>query len=206
MYFLQGLYMYQLFNRLLLLVALITLTGCDQLKGPTEAEQIERTIRQEIQRNQRGLNALTDVATTTTFDGFAWRRGELLQIRQRINGSMQLLTEVEAPAIIATAVEFNIPSFSIVRFKQGWLVVFRNYVSHHCQVVYAYAYRGSLPDTPQCNADLFEQDANGQCQSPINEQWVIFKEWFFAESLADQGNPVCLQKASEGWQANPKAF
>lgn len=198
--------MFVTFKPLLLLAVILALTSCDKLKGPTEAEQIERTIRQEVQRNQRGLNALTEVATTTPFDGFAWRRGELLQIRQRVNGTMQLLSDVEVPAIIATAVEFNVPSFSIVRYQEGWLVVFRNYVSEHCQAVYAYAYRGNLPETPQCHADRFANEANGQCQSPINTEWVIFKEWFFAESLAEQGNPVCVKKANDGWQAEAQTL
>jgi len=184
-----------------LVVIFSLLSGCSELKGPSNAEQVERTIRQEIQRNERGLNALTEVAQNTEYDGFAWRRGERIQVRQRNDQGMQLLEDAEAPAIIATAVEYNIPSFSIVRYQQGWLVVFRNYVSDHCQAVYAYAYRGTLSDTPQCSDELYAQAANGQCQSPINEQWVVFKEWFFAETLADEGNPVCLQKVAEGWQA-----
>lgn len=183
------------------LLAASSLMACDALKGPSPAEQVERTIRQEINANERGLNALTNVAQNTEYDGFAWRRGEQIQVRQRSEQGMTLLENAEAPAIIATAVEYNIPSFSIVRYQQGWLVVFRNYVSDHCQAVYAYAYRGTLHDTPQCSDALYAQNANGQCQSPINAQWVIFKEWFFAETLADEGNPVCLQKAAEGWQA-----
>lgn len=184
-----------------LLVAAATLPACDALKGPSPAEQVERTIRLEVSANQRGLDALIAVAEPTAYDGFAWRRGELLQIHQRTDEGMKLLEETSVPEIIATAVEFNVPSFSLVRYEQGWLVVFRNYLNAHCQAVYAYAYRGTLPDTPQCADELYGQSANGQCQSPINAQWVVFKEWFFAETLADEGNPVCQQKAAEGWQA-----
>lgn len=184
-----------------ILLAACSLMACDALKGPSPAEQVDRTIRQEINANQRGLNALIEIAQDTEYDGFAWRRGEQIQVRRRSEQGMTLLENIEAPAIIAAAVEYNVPSFSIVRYQQGWLVVFRNYVSEHCQAVYAYAYRGVLNDTPQCAEALYAQSANGQCQSPINEQWVVFKEWFFAETLADEGNPVCLQKAAEGWQA-----
>ena len=180
--------------------ALVLLTACDKMQTLSEAEQIERTIRQEVSRDVKGLSALTTVAAATEYDGFAWRRGEKIQIRQRQNGELVLLEQAEAPDVIATAVEHRIPSFSLVRYQQGWLVVFRTYVSSHCQVVYAYAYRGSLPDTPQCTEDLFASQANGKCQSPINDQWQVFKEWFFAESLVAEGNPVCTAKAEQGWQ------
>ena len=180
--------------------AVMLLTACDKMKTLSEAEQIERTIRQEVSRDLTGLNALTTAATATEYDGFAWRRGEKIQIRQRQNGELVLLEQAEAPDVIATAVEHRIPSFSLVRYQQGWLVVFRTYVSSHCQVVYAYAYRGSLPDTPQCTEDLFASQANGKCQSPINDQWQVFKEWFFAESLVAEGNPVCAARAEQGWQ------
>lgn len=193
--------MRQLLKLCSLLIAAATLPACDALKGPSPAEQVERTIRQEVNANQRGLEALIQVAEPTVYDGFAWRRGEPLQIRQRTAEGMTLLEDASAPEIIATAVEFNVPSFSLVRYQQGWLVVFRNYVSQHCQAVYAYAYRGTLPDTPQCADTLFAEQANGQCQSAINSEWVVFKEWFFAETLADDGNPICQQKAAEGWQA-----
>lgn len=179
------------------------LTGCDALKGPSTAEQVERTIRQEVKANQRGLTALIAKADATPYDGFAWRRGELLQIRQNSAEGMILLENTSVPEIISTAVEFNVPSFSIVRYQQGWLVVFRNYLSAHCQSVYAYAYNGSLPDVPQCTETLYAENANGQCQTPINAQWAVFKEWFFAENLADQGNPVCQKKAAAGWLAQP---
>lgn len=183
-----------------LLIAII-LPGCDAFKGPSTEEQIDRTIRQEVRVHQRGLTALIDVAEQTTYDGFAWRRGEPLQIRQRTDEGMQLLEQTDAPEIIAAAVEFNVPSFSIVRYQQGWLVVFRHYLSEHCQAVYAYAYRGTLPETPICTEALYAQQANGRCQTPINAQWLIFKEWFFAETLADEGNPRCQQKVAAGWQA-----
>lgn len=187
-----------------LLIVAATLPACDALKGPSTAEQIERTIRQEVNANQRGLDALIRVADTTPYDGFAWRRGEPLQIRQRDAKGMNLLETATAPEIIATAVEFNVPSFSIVRYQQGWLVVFRNYLSEHCQAVYAYAYRGTLADTPLCTAEQYAEQANGQCQLPINADWLVFKEWFFAETLADEGNPVCQQKAAQGWQATAR--
>ena len=188
-----------------LLIVAATLTACDALKGPSTAEQIERTIRQEVNANQRGLDALIRAADATPYDGFAWRRGEPLQIRQRdAKGIMNLLETATAPEIIATAVEFNVPSFSIVRYQQGWLVVFRNYLSEHCQAVYAYAYRGTLADTPLCTAEQYAEQANGQCQLPINADWLVFKEWFFAETLADEGNPVCQQKAAQGWQATAR--
>ncbi|WP_290616840.1 MULTISPECIES: hypothetical protein [unclassified Arsukibacterium] len=166
----------------------------------TEAQQIERTIRQQVSRDLDGLNALTAAADTTEYDGFAWRRGEKIQIRQRVDGELALLEQAEAPEIIATAVEHQIPSFSLVRYQQGWLVVFRTYVSNHCQVVYAYAYRGKLPDTPQCTEEVFASQANGRCLSPINDEWQVFKEWFFAESLVAEGNPVCKAKLEQGWQ------
>ncbi len=187
-----------------LLLAIMVLPACDAFKGPTEAEQIERTIRQEVNANKRGLAALMQVAATTPYDGFAWRRGEPLQIRQRTDQGMILLEDATVPEIISTAVEFNVPSFSIVRYQQGWLVVFRYYLTEHCQAVYAYAYHGVLPETPQCSADLFAEQANGQCQTPINAEWQVFKEWFFAQSLADEGNPVCQEKAAAGWQAVAK--
>ncbi|WP_189481049.1 hypothetical protein [Alishewanella tabrizica] len=180
---------------------LSSLMGCDAFKGLSESEQIERTIRQEIQRNEQGLTALIAIANNTDFDGFAWRRGEPLQVRKRTAEGLALLTDVTVPEIITSAVANNVPSFSLVRYQQGWLVVFRNYLSPHCQAVYAYAYQGVLTDTPQCDEQLFAAQANGQCQAPINAQWVIFKEWFFAETLADEGNPVCQQKAAAGWEA-----
>lgn len=170
----------------------------------SEADQIERTIRQEVQRDVKGLTALITVADGTEYDGFAWRRGETIQVRQRQNGELTLLEQTEAPEIIATAVKHNIPSFSVVRHQQGWLVVFRTYVSSHCQVVYAYAYRGQLADTPQCNNDLYAEQANGQCQSPINDDWQVFKEWFFAETLVAAANPVCNEKVEQGWQTIAK--
>ncbi len=182
-------------------LALLLLTSCDNMQTLTEAEQVARTIRQEVSRDLAGLNALTTAASATEYDGFAWRRGEKIQIRQRQNGELALLEQAEAPEIIAAAVKHNIPSFSLVRYQQGWLVVFRTYVSNHCQVVYAYAYRGKLPDTPQCTEQEFASIANGRCQSPINTEWQVFKEWFFAESLVAEGNPVCQTKAAEGWQA-----
>jgi hypothetical protein len=179
---------------------LLLTSGCGDSQSLTEAEQIERTIRQEVSRDIKGLNALTTAAEATTYDGFAWRRGERIQIRQRDGQGLTLLAHAEAPAIIAIAVAHNIPSFSVVRYQQGWLVVFRTYVSSQCPVVYAYAYRGSLADTPQCTNELFAGQANGKCQSPINAEWQIFKEWFFAESLLNEGNPVCVSKAKQGWQ------
>lgn len=178
----------------------LLLIGCDSMQTLSEAEQTERTIRQEVKRDVKGLNALTTVAQATEFDGFAWRRGERIQIRQRQNGELVLLEQAEAPEIIAAAVKHKIPSFSLVRYQQGWLVVFRTYVSSHCQVVYAYAYRGKLADTPQCSNALYAGQANGQCQSPINDEWQVFKEWFFAESLVAEGNPLCVSKVAQGWQ------
>jgi len=178
------------------------LSSCEEIKAPTLSEQNERTIRQEVKQNTKGLQALTAVGDTTEYDGFAWRRGEHIQIRQRKAHDLELLTDATAPEIIATAVKYNIPSFSIVRYNQGWLVVFRNYLSEHCQAVYAYAYNGSLDNTPQCSAEQFANNANGQCQSPIDENWVVFQEWFFAEALASEGNPVCQQKAAQGWHTD----
>lgn len=175
------------------------LIGCDNMQSLTKAEQVERTIQQEVRRDLRGLNALTEAAAATEYDGFAWRRGELLQIRQRQDGELMLLDQAEAPDIIATAVKQNIPSFSLVRYQQGWLVVFDTYVSPHCQVVYAYAFRGVLTATQPCSSDAFAEQASGQCQSKINDEWQVFKEWFFAESLVDEGNPVCIEYAAQGW-------
>lgn len=192
-----------LFILLIIAVTGLLLTACDNMQTLTEAQQIERTIRQEVSRDLKGLNALTAAADTTEYDGFAWRRGEKIQIRQRLNGELTLLEQAAAPEIIATAVGHRIPSFSLVRYQQGWLVVFRTYVSNHCQVVYAYAYRGELADTPQCTEELFASQANGQCQSPINDEWQVFKEWFFAESLVAEGNPVCEAKLQQGWQTLP---
>lgn len=190
--------------RLLVIAATgLLLTACDNMQTLTEAQQIERTIRQEVSRDLQGLNALTEAADTTEYDGFAWRRGEKIQIRQRMDGELTLLEQAEAPEIIAKAVEHRIPSFSLVRYQKGWLVVFRTYVSNHCQVVYAYAYRGQLPGTPQCTEEVFASKANGQCQSPINDEWQVFKEWFFAESLVAEGNPVCKAKLEQGWQTLP---
>ncbi|MEE2001163.1 hypothetical protein QWY20_06825 [Alkalimonas sp. MEB108] len=185
---------------LMLLVTL--LTGCDSMQSLTEAEQVERTIRQEVRRDLRGLNALTDAAQATPYDGFAWRRGERLQVRQRQEQALLLLEQVEVPEIIATAVAQRIPSFSLVRYQQGWLVVFDTYVSPQCQVVYAYAYRGHLADTPLCSKDVFAEQANGRCQSPITEEWQVFKEWFFARSLLEEGNPACVQSASRFFESN----
>jgi len=181
-------------------LAILLLSACDKMQTLSEAEQVERTIRQEVSRDVKGLNALTTVAAATEYDGFAWRRGERIQIRQRLDGELILLEQAEAPEIIAAAVKHRIPSFSLVRYQQGWLVVFRTYVSSHCQVVYGYAYRGELDNTPQCTEQLFASQANGQCQSPINDEWQVFKEWFFAESLVAEGNPVCADKVAQGWQ------
>lgn len=178
------------------------LSSCGDMKAPTLSEQNERTIRQEVTRDNRGLLALTEAADKTKYDGFAWRRGEHIQIRQRKAHDLELLTDATAPEVIAAAVKYNIPSFSIVRYNQGWLVVFRNYLSEHCQAVYAYAYRGNLENTPQCSTEQFANNASGQCQSPIDENWVVFQEWFFAEALAAEGNPVCQQKAAQGWHTN----
>ncbi|MAA94780.1 MAG: hypothetical protein CML21_09740 [Rheinheimera sp.] len=188
------------FRLLMIATTGLLLTACDNMQTLTEAQQIERTIRQQVSRDLDGLNALTAAADTTEYDGFAWRRGEKIQIRQRVDGELALLEQAEAPEIIATAVEHQIPSFSLVRYQQGWLVVFRTYVSNHCQVVYAYAYRGKLPDTPQCTEEVFASQANGRCLSPINDEWQVFKEWFFAESLVAEGNPVCKAKLEQGWQ------
>lgn len=185
---------------LMLLVPL--LTGCDSMQSLTEAEQVERTIQQEVRRDLRGLNALTDAAQATPYDGFAWRRGERLQVRQRQEQALLLLEQVEVPEIIATAVAQRIPSFSLVRYQQGWLVVFDTYVSPQCQVVYAYAYRGHLADTPLCSKDVFAEQANGRCQSPITEEWQVFKEWFFARSLLEEGNPACVQSAIRFSESN----
>lgn len=190
-----------MYRKLMLLSLLLLLTACDNMQTLTEAEQIERTIRQEVSRDLTGLNALTTAAAATDYDGFAWRRGEKIQIRQRQNGELALLEQAEAPEIIAAAVKHRIPSFSLVRYQKGWLIVFRTYISNHCQVVYAYAYRGQLPDTPQCTEQAFASSANGRCQSPINTEWQVFKEWFFAESMVAAGNPVCTAKAEQGWQA-----
>lgn len=181
-------------------LAILLLSACDKMQTLSEAEQVERTIRQEVRRDVKGLNALTTAAAATEYDGFAWRRGERIQIRQRLDGELILLEQAEAPEIIAAAVKHRIPSFSLVRYQQGWLVVFRTYVSSHCQVVYGYAYRGELDNTPQCTEQLFASQANGQCQSPINDEWQVFKEWFFAESLVAEGNPVCADKVAQGWQ------
>lgn len=178
-----------------LMLFLPLLTACDSMQSLTESEQVERTIRQEVRRDLRGLNALTDAADATPFDGFAWRRGERLQVRQRQEQELVLLEHAEAPEIIATAVAERIPSFSLVRYQQGWLVVFDTYVSPQCQVVYAYAYRGHLVDTPLCSKDVFAEQANGRCKSPITEEWQVFKEWFFARSLLEEGNPACVQSA-----------
>ncbi len=186
---------------MLVVATLVLLTACDKMQTLSEGEQIERTIRQEVKRDVKGLTALTSAANATEYDGFAWRRGEKIQVLQRQNGELTLLEQAEAPDIIATAVKHNIPSFSVVRHQQGWLVVFRTYVSSHCQVVYAYAYRGKLNNTSACSEELFASKSNGQCQSPINEEWQVFKEWIFAESLAGQGNPVCQAKLDQGWQA-----
>lgn len=184
---------------LIVTTTLLLVAACD-MKGPTEAEQVERTIRQEVSRDLKGLNALTAIAETTDYDGFAWRRGERIQVRQRQAQGLILLEQAEAPDIIAAAVTHNIPSFSLVRYNQGWLVVFRTYVSSQCQVVYAYAYRGELTDTPQCSNQIFAEQANGQCKSMIKDDWQVFKEWFFAESMMLSGNPVCKAKAEQGWQ------
>ena len=190
-----------------LLLASLFVAGCDQLKTLTEAEQIARSIQQEVKRNERGLDALIAAADNTTYDGFAWRRGERIQIRQRLTegeqqGELQLLAEAEAPEIIATAVANNLPSFSIVRYQQGWLVVFNTYLTEHCQAVYAYAYRGQLPEVAPCSEERFAETANGQCQSPITANWQLFKEWFFAESLVAEGNPKCISKAEQGWRVS----
>ncbi|MDP4535310.1 hypothetical protein Q3O60_03800 [Alkalimonas collagenimarina] len=182
---------------LMVLLAFMVLTACEKMQSLTESEQVERTIRQEVRRDLRALNTLTDAADATEYDGFAWRRGERLQIRQRQDGELVLLEQAEAPEIIATAVAQKIPSFSLVRYQQGWLVVFTTYVNPQCQVVYAYAYRGVLADTPLCSSEVFTEQANGQCQSPIQDQWQVFKEWFFAESMLEEGNPACVQSAAE---------
>lgn len=189
-----------MFRIIIGVLAILLLSACDKMQTLSEAEQVERTIRQEVSRDVKGLNALTTVAAATEYDGFAWRRGERIQIRQRLDGELILLEQAEAPEIIAAAVKHRIPSFSLVRYQQGWLVVFRTYVSSHCQVVYGYAYRGELDNTPQCTEQLFASQANGQCQSPINDEWQVFKEWFFAESLVAEGNPVCADKVAQGWQ------
>ncbi|KKO45538.1 hypothetical protein VT06_17150, partial [Arsukibacterium sp. MJ3] len=109
--------------------AVVLPTGCSEVQPLSEAEQVERIIQQEIARNERGLNALTDAAETTAYDGFAWRRGERIQVRNHTDNGMQLVEDAEAPTIIAAAVDYNIPSFSIVRYADGWLVVFRNYLN-----------------------------------------------------------------------------
>ncbi|MCC5827128.1 hypothetical protein [Alkalimonas sp.] len=179
-----------------LMLSVVLITACDSMQSLTEAEQVERTIRQEVRRDLRGLNALTDAAEATPFDSFAWRRGERLQVRQRQEQELVLLEHAEAPEIIATAVAERIPSFSLVRYQQGWLVVFDTYVSPQCQVVYAYAYRGHLADTPLCTKDVFAEQANGRCKSPITDEWKVFKEWFFAESLLAEGNPACVEAAA----------
>lgn len=183
----------------LVLSTVLWLAGCSEIQPLSEAEQVERLIEQEIARNERGLNALTAAAEVTAYDGFAWRRGERIQIRNHSDTGMQLVEDAEAPTIIAAAVEYNIPSFSIVRYEGGWLVVFRNYLSDYCQAVYAYAYRGELPNTPLCSSEQFATNANGSCQRPINSEWAVFKEWFFAEALVAEGNPVCVQQAEQGW-------
>ncbi|SEA78375.1 hypothetical protein [Alkalimonas amylolytica] len=180
----------------------LLLTACEKMQGLTQAEQVERTIRQEVRRDLHGLNALTDTADATPYDGFAWRRGEQVQIRQRQGQDLVLLEQAKAPQIIATAVAQRIPSFSLVRYQQGWLVVFDTYVSPLCQVVYAYAYRGQLADTPLCTKDVFAEQANGRCQSPITDEWQVFKEWFFASSLLEEGNPACVQSATRFSESN----
>lgn len=177
-------------------LSILLLAACDKMQALTVAEQVERTIRQEVRRDLRGLNALTDAAEATAYDGFAWRRGEPLQIRQRQGSELVLLEQAEAADVIATAVAQRIPSFSLVRYQQGWLVVFDTYVSPQCQVVYAYAYRGHLADTPLCTKDVFAEQANGRCKSPITDEWKVFKEWFFAESLLAEGNPACVEAAA----------
>ena len=108
-----------------LLTVVLTITGCGEMQTLSEAEQIARTIRQEVSRDEKGLNALIAAADATGYDGFAWRRGERTQVRQRQQGELTLLADAEAPDIIATAVAHKIPSFSVVRYQQGWLVVFR---------------------------------------------------------------------------------
>lgn len=184
-----------------LLVLCGFLFGCDMRHTLTEGEQIERSIRQEVQRKSSALDALVTSAAETPYDSFAWRRGERIQIRQRQDDNqLVLLPEAEAPEVIATAVKHKIPSFSLVRYQEGWLVVFNTYVTAQCQVVYAYAFQGKLADVPTCNNTLLLSEANGQCQSPINENWQVFKEWFFAETLLTQGNPQCLKQAEMGWR------
>lgn len=193
--------MLPLFRLSSLLIVSLLFAGCDMRQTLTEGEQIERSIRQEVLRKTRALDALVAAADNTAYDSFAWRRGERIQIRQRQeNGQLLLLPEAEAPEVIATAVEHKTPSFSLVRYQQGWLVVFNTYVTAHCQVVYAYAYRGQLPEVSSCNEAFIASEANGQCQSPINADWQVFKEWFFAETLLTEGNPQCLKQAAAGWK------
>lgn len=185
------------------LVMVFMLAGCSERMALTEAEQVTRYIEQEVKRNQRGLSNLIAAAEETEFDSLTWRHGERIQLRVRENGSFRLVEDGEAGGVVSAAVANNVPSFSIVRHQDNWLVVFRNYLSDHCQAVYAYAMYGARGDTRACEPEAFAEHANGRCVTPIDEQWSVFKEWFFAEALVEQGNPVCIAKEQAGWQVEP---
>ena len=90
----------------------------------TEAEQVTRYIEQEVKRNSRGLNALVAAAEETEFDSLTWRHGERIQLRVREAGEFRTVEDGDAGGVIAAAVANNVPSFSIVRYEDNWLVVF----------------------------------------------------------------------------------
>lgn len=184
-------------------LALLTLvlSACGGQTPLTEADQVTRYIEQEVKRNSRGLNALIAAAEETEFDSLTWRHGERIQLRVREEGEFRVVEDGDAGGVIAAAVANNVPSFSVVRYEDNWLVVFRNYLSEHCQAVYAYAMSGPTDDLTRCTADVFAEQPNGQCYTPIDGQWSVFKEWFFAEAFVDAGNPVCIEKADMGWRA-----
>lgn len=190
-------------NRIGLALLTLVLSACGGQAPLTESEQVTRYIEQEVKRNQRGLANLIAAAEETEFDSLTWRHGERIQLRVREDGRFRLVEDGEAGGVVAAAVENNVPSFSIVRHGDNWLVVFRNYFSDHCQAVYAYAMLGDTGDLPLCSPEGFAEHANGRCHTPIDQQWAVFKEWFFAEALVDEGNPVCVDKAANGWQAAP---
>ncbi|RUO21498.1 hypothetical protein [Aliidiomarina haloalkalitolerans] len=177
------------------------LSACGGQPPLTEAEQVTRYIEQEVKRNSRGLNALVAAAEETEFDSLTWRHGERIQLRVREAGEFRTVEDGDAGGVIAAAVANNVPSFSIVRYEDNWLVVFRNYLSDHCQAVYAYAMFGPTDNLDLCTLEFVAEQPNGQCYSPIEGQWSVFKEWFFAEAFVDAGNPVCNEKADLGWRA-----
>ena len=60
---------------------------------------------------------------------------------------------------------------------------------------------GPTDNLDLCTLEFVAEQPNGQCYSPIEGQWSVFKEWFFAEAFVDAGNPVCNEKADLGWRA-----